>query len=204
MMVVGALCSAATARAQLRYCERLGDACWSCADVEAGFSVPCADGACADGQLCVVREETPECHAATTLCCEAGACEIPPGCEGAASACTTPTDPADPETCTFLSACPPFPMIDAGVSLDAGTAMPDAGETRIDAGAIDGGDVMPTRDAGTARIDASRDAVPPSFAGGGGFLCSAAQGPRTSAWLVLAVMASAIAARGCRRRTPPR
>lgn len=194
---------AAPARAQLRYCERRSETCWACADVEAGFAIPCAGTPCPDGQLCVTREGSPECHASTLLCCETAECAFPPGCEGAARACGTPAEPTEPETCTFLSPCPePLPMLDAGVTLDAGTSRQDANASDLDAAIAEDAStppdagMPPPRDAGSARMDASRETLTVSFAGGGGCRCGASGGSRPSAsWLLCALVVGAIVVR---------
>ena len=69
-----------------RYCERVDDRCWDCADVAFGFAIPCDDDPCAPSEVCVQLDGAPECHVTTRLCCSE-ACTQPPGCEGAATAC---------------------------------------------------------------------------------------------------------------------
>lgn len=156
-----------------RYCERVDDRCWDCADVAFGFTIPCDDDPCAPSEVCVQRDGAPECHVTTRLCCSE-ACTQPPGCEGAATACGGDS-PDRPDQCTFLNDCPdPFPR-DAGVNGD------DAGPPVSQ----DGG--APPRDAGVF-FDAAPPSRPPSFRGGGGCVCAAAPGaPGKGAWWLVSL-----------------
>jgi hypothetical protein len=87
-----------------RHCERRTDACWDCVDIAFPAELGCSD--CPRGRVCVGQGGQPQCLAPTRVCCMPGVpCEVPPGCDGAASSCSSNAPSGRNERCTFLTEC---------------------------------------------------------------------------------------------------
>jgi hypothetical protein len=88
-----------------RHCERATDQCWHCVDLTFPADLNCRRR-CRGDQLCVRRGGRDQCLPATRVCCLPNTpCNVPPGCDGAASSCASTTPGGRNERCTFLNAC---------------------------------------------------------------------------------------------------
>lgn len=87
-----------------RHCVRRSDECWDCADIRFPAEIGCTD--CRGRDLCVTQDGQRQCLAPVRVCCQPGTpCNVPPGCDGAASSCASDRPGPRQDRCTFLSAC---------------------------------------------------------------------------------------------------
>lgn len=93
-----------------RHCERHSDQCWDCVEFPFPAELGCSSN-CRGDQICVHFGGRDQCLASTRVCCQTASCNIPPGCDGAASSCGAAVAGRN-DRCTFLSDCPaPLPSL---------------------------------------------------------------------------------------------